>query len=291
MGGSMQSRQPVKNIAIFALLLAFTTIGCNQEINASIRAMNEGIAATENKNYEEALGHLKTATGAYAQNHEAWYAMGQIYHRQRKWEEAAKAFAEAVRHSQSEAMYHMALGITLYEGEKRKQALTHIEKAIELNGKLFRAHWYAGRIYRDLGNPQKAASAWTTACELNPVFGGPFVRLGELYLRWDKFDEAVAVLRQGAKHVKGDADRTNVFYYLGQVYQTKGAWTEAIQAYSQAITERADNYDALLQRGLSYKAKGDKVKAKADLQAYVKQGGGKNAFNRQEANKALFELM
>ena len=277
-------------IVIFSVVLLAWTGGCNQDVNDSIRAMNEGIKAANDRSYETATSHLTTATKAYPQNHQAWYTLGQVYRKQQKWPEAVQAFAEAVKHSDSDAMYHLRLGATLYESDKRKQAQKHIEKAIELNDQLYRAYWYAGRIYRDLGDPQKAAVAWTRACRLNPTFGSPFVRLGELYLRWDMLSEAIMTLKAGTEHVKSDVDLTDVHYYLGLAYQADNHLEKAVDAYTKAIQQRTDNYDARFQRGLAYKAMGERAKAHADLEEYVRHAA-RDAFNRQEANKALFELL
>lgn len=279
------------SVFVFTALLAI--LGCaNKERNASIEEMNKGIEAARNNNYNTGITHLKEATRIYPENHQAWYTLGQIYADEKKWEEAIDALGEAVKHRGEDPMYQMRLGIVLYEFNKKDLAQTHLTKAVELENRLARAHYYLGQIHEDKDDAQNAASSWTLAAKLDPHWGKPFIRLGRLYLLWDMIPQAVSVLNQGTLHVMGD-DRTDVFYYLGLAYDAQQDWDKAIQAYSQAIDADKANLDAKLQRGLAYARKGDKSKARADLQEYVKSAAdtGAASFTKQEANKALMTLL
>lgn len=278
----------------FALLVAVTaTTGCpNAELNNSINEMNEGIKAVQTGSTETAVKHLKEAARLYPDNHQAWWNLGQIYTQAKKWDEAIEALNEAVRASPKNPMYQMRLGIAYYESNNTSQAATHLEKAVELENRLATAYFYLGQVYEDNDEPRKAAEAWSQAARIDPYEGRPFVRLGKLYLTWDMTDQAIKVLTLGANYVKGQ-ERTNVLHYLGLAYDSQGDWDSAIEAYSQAIDADKGNLDAKFQRGLSYVKKGDKSKARADLEEYVKSAGAMpaNNYNKQEANKVLFTLI
>jgi regulator of sirC expression with transglutaminase-like and TPR domain len=60
--------------------------------------------------------------------------------------------------------------------------------------------------------------------------------------------------------------------------------------YTEALELRNDNLDARRQRGFCYAAKGDKAKAREDLETFVKSGGGGNTFQIQAANERLMRL-
>ncbi len=295
--------------ALAVLLLA----GCpDQDKNASIEAANKGVEAFAHESWETAINHFQDAVKLYPGNHAAWYSMGQVYARKNEWDKATNAFEQAVKYSKNDAMYYLQLGVALFESEMekveeaKKDKTTYnpsygpsedaLKRAVELNNDLFRAHWYLGRIYRDTNRPKLAAEAWTRACMLNPYFGKPFVRLGELYLRWDKVPEAIQVLSQGKQFVVDDEDLTNIYYYLGMAYDaevranpSKG-WDASIEAYSQALDHRADNDQARFQRGLAYIAKGDRAKGQADLDVFVKRGRA-STFEKQEAMRAMYGAM
>jgi tetratricopeptide (TPR) repeat protein len=271
--------------------LVFALFACaNHEQNASIEAMNKGVELMQVDSHASAERHLKEATTLYAENHLAWYNLGQVYVQQKKFKEAAEAFAEAVKHNGDDAMYHYRLGRSLYETNNLSLAETHLEKAVQLNDRLYKAHWYLGRVYNQTDRPQEAATAWTKSATLSPAFGPPFIDLGRLYLRWDKVGEAVSVLNQGAMHVKDRVELTDIYYYLGLAYDAQKSWNKAIEAYGKALEVKSDNMEARLQRGFAYANAGDKANARKDLEEFVKQGGGGNTFNVQAANDRLIRL-
>lgn len=298
------------------LLAVATTLlaGCpDKDKHESIELTNQGVEKFNNQSWDTAIQQFKDATHKWQGNHSAWYSMGEAYGKQDKWKDAAEAYQQAAKHKKDDAMYHMRVGQALYNaavkaatndsGEVKKlgnlsEAENALEKAVELNKDLFRAHFYLGEIYLESDRPKDAAESWTTAAMLNPTFGRPFIKLGELYLRWDMFDEAIRVLSQGAQHVLAPEELSDVQYWLGFGYDMKSRMSaaeegtyldKAIESYSKAIDARSDNYDAKLMRGLAYVRKGDKSKAEADLSQYVKRGVG-NAFEKYEATKALYGI-
>ncbi len=279
--------------SLFATIALIFVTGCpNEQLNASIEEMNKGIKAAQSGSTETAIKHLKEATHKYRDNHQAWWNLGQLYFQGKRWDEAIEAISEAVRLEGEDPMYQMRLGIAYYESGNTSQAATHLEKAVELENRLATAFFFLGLVYEDNDEPRKAAEAWSQAARVDPTEGRSFVRLGKLYLTWDMIPEAINVLRAGGEHVKGK-ERTNVFHHLGLAYDAQGDWDSAIDAYSQAIDAERGNLDARFQRGLSYIKKGDKSKARQDLDEYVKSAGGSagSNYNKQEANKILFSLL
>lgn len=295
-------------------LVSVLSAGCPDKAkNESIELTNQGVEKFNNQSWDKAIQLFKDATAKYPQNHQAWYSMGEVYAKQDMWKEAAEAYSEAAKNKSDDAMYNMRLGQARFEAAKKavtdkdgnvgkygdlSTAQTALEHAVQLNKDLFRAYYYLGRIYQESDKPKEAAEAFTRCASLNPSFGPAFIELGKLYIEWDKFDEAVRVLSQGVQHVLDPEELTDVYYNLGYAYDMKARMTEggnsefldkAIEAYSKALDARADNNEAKLMRGLAYTRKGDKSKAEADLDAYVKRGAG-SPFDKYEATKALYSL-
>jgi tetratricopeptide (TPR) repeat protein len=298
--------------ALTVALLGVLASGCpDKDKHESIELTRKGVEAFNNDSWDRAIQHFKDATHKHQGNHLAWYSMGEAQAKQEDWKEAAESYAEALKHSSGNAMYHLRLGMALYELElkakekEKRQAMGDLSKAesalqeaVKLNKDLFNAHWYLGRIYRDMGKPKEAAEAWTVACRLNPHYGPPFAALGQLYIDWDKLDEAVRVMTQGQQYVDGAPDKSEIYYRLGLAYQGKARMSpgeekefldKAVDAYSKSLELRADMAEAKLQRGIAYAKRGDKSKAQADLDDYLKRGAG-SPFERQEATKALYSL-
>lgn len=281
----------------FVLLLAAASCG-DKEMNASIEEMNAGVDLAETGQFAAAEGRLKKAVSLREDNYQAWDLLGQVSETQRKWEEAVKAYATAVRYQPEEAMYRYRLGHAHFEAETQNlaEAQSNLEYSVKLNDRLYKAWYYLGMVYAAQDKAKEAAEAWTKSATLVPSFGKPFNQLGKLYIEWDMLDLAIKVLENGLVKVNGKftvvdpIERSDIFYHLGLAYEAKGQTDKAIENYSQALELRTDNIDARRQRGFCYAEKGDKKKAKEDLEAFVKSGGGGDAFHIQAANERLLRL-
>jgi len=280
-------------------IIAALGIGCGDaDMNASIEEMNEGVGLAESGQLASAESHLKKAVSLADDNHQAWYGLGQVLEAQRKFDDAAKAFASAVQHNPQDAMYRYRLGAAHFEAKDRNlsEAQTNLEEAVKLNDRLYKAWFYLGSVYEAQDEPKKAAEAWTRSATLVPSFGRPFTKLGVLYIKWDKLDLAIKVLENGLVKVNSNytvvdpVERSDIFYHLGLAYERKAQYDKAIEMYTEALTLRTDNIDARRQRGFTHAEKGDKENAIKDLEAFVKSGGGGDAFQIQAANERLLRL-
>jgi tetratricopeptide (TPR) repeat protein len=278
----------------FAGLVVLTLTACpDKQLHTSIEQMNEGIGKLQDGAHATARQHFEEAVRLYPDNHAAWYYLGRTARDQNDWEKASEAFAEAVKIRKDEPMYQMLLGISLYEDGKNSLAEAYLEKAVELEPNLYQAYWYLGRVYAESERPEEAAQMWSRAAILNPQWGKPFVSLGNLYLSWDMLQEALAVLEQGTQHVAETDELVEVYYSLGLAYDAQKNWDKAIDSYTQSIDKarsaNRDNIEAKFQRGLAYLRKGDKEKARPDLEEVSK--GSSDQFIKQESNKALMEIV
>ncbi len=251
---------------------------------------NEAVGAEGQGRLTEAAELLEEATARYGDNHNAWYNLGFVREQMKQYEEAAKAYSEAARVKDSDAMYHYKLGKAYWNANNVSQAQSALERSVQLNEKLYGAQYHLGQVYEKQGKPKEAATAWTASAKLAPSFGPPFIHLGNLYIKWDRLDPAVSVLDQGRLNVRDGEHLTEIYYSLGMAYTKQGNWDKAIEAYSNAIQTRSSNLDALRQRGFAYAEKQDVENAKKDLKEFVDQGGGGNAFHIQAANQRLFRL-
>ncbi len=278
--------------SILALCLSFAVVGAcgNADQKESKKLANEAVGVANQGRLSEAEELLEKATATYRDNANAWYNLGQIREQLKDYEKASEAYSEAARIKDDDAMYHYKLGKTYWLSNNASSAQSSLERAVQLNARLYNAQFHLGQVYDKQGKPKEAAEAWTAAASLAPTFGLPFVSLGMLYIKWDKLEEAISVLDQGRLNVRDGDELTNIYYNLGLAYEKQGNWDKAIEAYSNAIQTRASNLDALRQRGFAYAEKNDIENAKKDLKSFVDQGGGGDAFHIQAANQRLFSL-
>ena len=289
---SRLAMRPSNVIGVVLLGLAAGCAGltCDAQKKESIVRMNAGIEFAKSRAYGQAEKELEAATTLYPAHHQAAFALGQVYADQQKWEKAIDAFSLAVKHNAQDAMYRYKLGQALFESDKLEPGKKEFDKALSLNKRLFKAHWYEGRILARQGQLKEAAHAWTEACRLNPGFGKPFIDLGKLYYEWDFLNEAVTVLSQGAQYARDAEDLTNIYYYLGMAYDGLKQYDKSAEAYINAINARKENVEARLQAGMAFANKGDKPNAEKYLSEFVKMGGGNNAFAIQAANDRIAKL-
>jgi tetratricopeptide (TPR) repeat protein len=289
----------MRTVSVVALGLAASCAGltCDQNKKESIVRMNAGVDYAKARAFAPAEKELEAATSLDESNHQAAYALGQVLSDQKKWDKASTAFGMAVKANPDDPMYHYKLGQSLFESGKDKNEMSKLEmakkeldRALAMNKRLFKAHWYEGRILAAQGKFKEAATEWTEACRLNPGFGHAFIDLGRLYYQWDYLNEAVQVLSLGAMYARDSDDVTNIDYYLGMAYDGLKQYDKAADAYLAAIQARKENVEARLQAGMAFANKHDKENAKKYLSEFVKMGGGNNPFNIQAANDRLAKL-
>jgi tetratricopeptide (TPR) repeat protein len=319
------------NVIALVSIASCGQLQCDQQKQKAIENMNAGIEAMKNGQSEDAIKKLEMAKSLDPTNDKIAFNLGQVYLQKisgryskltdaecvvnadckKDWESAAAAFEAAAKADPKQEMYFYRQGEALYRAGNLQPALTALTEAVKLNKRLFKAHWYIGRIYMLMDQPKDAAAAWTQAIMLNPSFGKPFIDLGRLYEKWDMFPEAAKVLEQGGQFAKAAEveDRTNIFYELGMTYDAMAAsstppsaqyYDKAIDAYLKAIKEKADNNDAVFQLGFTYgnkflvsKADADKANAKKYLDAYIKSVGTGEASAAQVelANARMLKLV
>ncbi len=281
-----------------------------------MKFLADGNKAQGAKQFEVAIQEYEKAVEKYAENHLAWYGMGGAQAHRGEWDKAADAFSRAVQIADEQPMYQMWYGVALYEkavkqareDQARKEnkkpeevkpdlsvvnfdkASQHLQEAVKLNGDMWRAHYFLGRIYREQDKPKEAATEFSKALQADPRQQGPYVALGELYRKWDYTDEAIKVTSQGAANVPGANEVSDIWYVLGMGYSDKSQWDKAIEAFDKAIESKRDNHKAKFQRGQAYFKKEDFTRAKRDLEEFSKSGGASLEFAKQQAQKMLMDI-
>jgi tetratricopeptide (TPR) repeat protein len=303
---------------IGAFLVVLFAAGCpNQSRNDSKTLLAEGNKAVGAKQFDAALSHYQKAIEKWSENHYAHYGMGASHGVGRgDWDKAADAFSNAVRIAPDQPMYQLWYGVALYEKavktardeQARKEnkkpeevqvdlgqvnfekAHQHLSEAIKLNGDMWRAHYYLGKIYRAQDKPKEAATSLSKALQANPREYGPYIALAELYRRWDYTDEAIKVASQGTVNVPGSIEVSDIWFVLGMGYDDKNDWSKAIEAFDKSIEAKRDNHKVKFQRGQAYFKKGDMTNAKRDLEEFSKSGGASLEFAKGQAQKMLMDI-
>ena len=280
---------------------------------ASREAAGRCMEAYARNRFVDAKAACQQAVATWERNHMAWYALAAIDASIGDFAAARDDVAHAVAARPDAAMYQLNLGRLAYEARLAKtraelaaaqgkhpdqvvpdlsavdftEALRPLLAAAQLEPRLWRAHYYIGRIYRDHGHANDAARAFTAAVRLGPTEPEPYVALGELYRRWGVHDLAVAVATAGTMQVARSAQ---LWFELGMAHDDLGHDADAIAAFTRALEVDPDHAVARFQRGQSYFRTKARAKARADLKQFVAHAPPGRDFELAQANKMLVEL-
>jgi tetratricopeptide (TPR) repeat protein len=258
---------------------------------ALLNACNKAIAA---RRYADAITQCRAATGAWNDNHLAWYAWASAHLARNEWQAAQTAIARAVAQRPDRAMYQLYDGIARYEAaiQKAREDRAHelhkppedvtldpsrlsldpardaLLRAVRIAPDLWRAHYYLGRLYRDLEDARHAAERFTRAIAAHPGYRLGYIALTELYRRWGYLDQSLAVALRGAAHVRA-TEAADLWFEIGLTYDAKHLEDKAIAAFGKVLDTRPRDLNARFQRGQIYVRRGDFADARLDLEEVV----------------------
>jgi tetratricopeptide (TPR) repeat protein len=266
----------------------FSAAGCFENRNKSIEFMNQGVEAAKQKLYSTAERQLKLASDTDPSNYLAWSNLGEVEEDQKKWDEAVKAFSEAVKLQDGNATYHYKLGLAYQELKKGDQAKAEYEAALKNDDHLFKAHFRLGTVLEAAEKFKEADAEYRKAIEGNPRFVEPYIKLGYLYLDHDYDKESVAVFQAG---VLGNDSDGEVHLGLGRALQKNKQYDEAVKELRKALALNGDLFGAVYDIGMTYKMMDDKKDAKEWLQRFITNAGSKGTPEMMKAaSDAIYQL-
>jgi tetratricopeptide (TPR) repeat protein len=275
----------------------------DQTINASIERMNACNQAVVARRYDAAIAECQSATATWDGNHLAWYALAGAHMARRDWRQAKLAIEHAVTLRPDQAMYQLYHGMALYEGahdDARRDpprkvstpaprldaARDALIAAVKLGPELWRAHYYLGRVFRELDSARRAAVQFTATIRTNPGYRFAYIALIELYRRWDYTEQALAVAMLGAANVPA-ADAADLWFEVGIIHDARHADDQAIEAFTSAIAARPDDAGSKFERAQIYLRKADLERARRDLEEVARSSDPRAGVTKQLASQLL----
>jgi tetratricopeptide (TPR) repeat protein len=116
------------------------------------------------------------------------------------------------------------LGVAQVGVGRKQEAAKTFERALALNPRDPLAHLNAAQNLADLGNWAGAKGHAEAAAALIPQDATPWLLLGRLQMRQEKFADAIPPLREAAKRAP---DQIMIQYYLGKALAAAGRRSEA----------------------------------------------------------------
>jgi uncharacterized protein (TIGR02466 family) len=176
---------------------------------------------------------------------------------QRKFEEAAKAYRDALEIEPKIAEIHFNLGVVLGHLGQTEDAIANYRKAISLKPELTVAYFNLGVVLQEQGQLEDAVSCYRKAVALEPGFYEAYGNLGTVLQKQGKLEDAVASYRK-ALAIQPDAKG---YFNLGTALRDKGKHEEAGQTYLKALELRPDYADAHNNLGEIFRDQGNMDRA------------------------------
>jgi tetratricopeptide (TPR) repeat protein len=148
-----------------------------------------------------------------------WFSQG-------KFEEAAKAYQEAIDKEPDEPIYYNNLGIIYSRLEKYEEAIEVYKKMFEIQPESYSVNKSLGELYGAKKEYREALLYFIKAVELSPDDPDAFYNLGACQMNTGAHSEALSAF---SRTIEIDPNHTLAYYQLGMIYVNQNRKEEAIK--------------------------------------------------------------
>jgi tetratricopeptide (TPR) repeat protein len=169
------------------------------------------------------------------------------------WQDSDTLWTRALACTTDNDVAEFNFAIALLRQGTVDQAITHFQRALQVNPDFVEARCALGNAYSQKGHVDEAMVQYRQALKINPAFAIAHNNLGSVLMRKGQVDNAIAEFRNALQE---KPDFAEAHHNLGKALLEKGNVDEAI-AQCQAALDEDPNYaearnslgNALLQRG------------------------------------------
>jgi len=181
------------------------------------------------------------------------YLVSICYVMTQQWENARKSLAQMFSVPPESAMAYLSLGKLLVRQRLVDLAVPQVETALRLDPHIIMAHFLLGEIDLYQSNPQGAASEFRKELAVNPTLWLVYWRLGDAYMRLEKYDEAEKILKEA---IWLNEASPGAYILLGEIAVKKNDPALASGFLERALTLDPQNGDAHYALATAYKQLG-----------------------------------
>ncbi len=218
--------------------------------NASASTHNmRGVILSGLKRYEEAIKAFNEALKINSNDASSLYGKGIALYKLKRYEEAIKTFSKAL---EIDSEYICALygkGKVLSKLGHNEEALTAFEEAIKFNSEYAIAHYQRGKVLSNLRKHEKALEAFEKVIEFNPQFAKAHYHKG---IALSHLREHKMALEAFEKAIYLDPRNTDARYQRGLELKALMRYREAVEAFEQVIFIKPRDADAYYHKGIAH---------------------------------------
>lgn len=240
-----------------ALGLAFVSVSalfgtaCSRNAIEAVNLANEA-DQQRNVDVDGAISKYEQAVTLDPANHRILYKLAMAQRKKEAWDKVASTLARAASVAPTFANYQYERAYAIEEQAAKKtisweEAKEPLKKCIEADPNYADCYHELGWVNLWTDNEQEALANYTKAIEHKPDELRYYTKLGELYLNLGYADQAMQVLKEGAKFGKeGDKFLFGVHVLLSQVYQQKGQMNDMVTELEAARRVAGDDHPEIL---------------------------------------------
>ena len=204
---------------------------------------------------------------------------------------AIERLNKVVEADPSSAEAYFKLGYAYGLNNEELKAAKALSTATDLNPSHAQAHWLLGGVYREMGWPAKAVTAWLKAVECHqnleyPDLGGAHFEIGLAYMELKDMAKAAHHFREATERRE---KYYQAYYNLAHCREAAGDTAGAQEAYQAAIDANRQYGKAYCMLGRLLAMQKDFVQAVPLLQKAVELMPG-DAISQQCLERAIKEM-
>lgn len=174
------------------------------------------------------------------------FNQGKLFHQQRQYQEAIRAYEESLDLDDQNPFVHNALGLALAAVGDFEDALSSFRKAISINPDLTDVYNNMGMVYAEQGQRERAFEAFSRAVR-DPHYPTPekaLYNLGNLYLDERNLELALVHFRRS---IEREPEFALGYRGLGKVHLALGEVDFAIEQFEKAVELDENDSESLYQ--------------------------------------------
>lgn len=219
--------------------------GNNTSSGDTGKHLEAGKKAFADKDYATAEAEFRKVLEKSPENSDARFFLARSLDAEGKKDAAAAEYKRLLEKEPNHARANYYLGRLLYQAQKYADAERHFKKSAEADAKFAPAHYSLGLAQEKQGKNSEALAAYRKSSEVDTSLTQAHYNSALLYKKNKKYEEALAEL---AKAGNG----SDVEYQRGEVYLKQKKYNEAKEAFTKALAEKSQNYEAAFNLALVY---------------------------------------
>ena len=157
------------------------------------------------------------------------------------WRNSESLWTHTLACTSDNDVAHDNFGNFLIGEGRADEAITHYQKAVQINPKNVEAHYNLGNVLIKEGSVDEAITYYQKALQINPDYAQAHNNLGNALLQKGNVDEAIVHFQKALQISPHFAE---AHYNFGNVLLHKGRVDEAITHFQTALQIRPDNAEA-----------------------------------------------